>query len=382
MYFLNLASPQTPTMNTAKTLSTNRIGTLFLSPQDVAALIGRQGIATTLQGLAATIHQDFLRWKSFDKAPRLASHSADGVIELMPIADASTYTFKYVNGHPKNTAQGLSTVMAFGVLADVATGVPLLLSELTLTTALRTAATSAVAARALARPDSRVMALIGNGAQSEFQALVFHHLLDIEEIRLFDIDPQATAKLMRNLQANPDAAGLRLIPCASVREAVRGADIVTTITADKTNATIITADMLEPGMHINGVGGDCPGKTEIHADVLRAASVFVEFEPQTRIEGDLQHLPADFAVTELWQVLTGKAPGRSSAEQVTMFDSVGFAMEDFSALRYLYAQAQALQLGAPIALMAELSDPKDLYQLIRPAANRTSPARAKLTEPA
>ncbi len=371
-------------MNTAKTLSTNRIGTLFLSPQDVAALIGRQGIATTLQGLAATIHQDFLRWKSFDKAPRLASHSADGVIELMPIADASTYTFKYVNGHPKNTAQGLSTVMAFGVLADVATGVPLLLSELTLTTALRTAATSAVAARALARPDSRVMALIGNGAQSEFQALVFHHLLDIEEIRLFDIDPQATAKLIDNLQANPDAAGLRLIACSSVREAVRGADIVTTITADKTNAAIITADMLEPGMHINGVGGDCPGKTEIHADVLRAASVFVEFEPQTRVEGDLQHLPADFAVTELWQVLTGKAPGRCNTAQVTMFDSVGFAMEDFSALRYLYAQAQALQLGAPIALMAELSDPKDLYQLIRPAAASTNPLRAeaRLTEAA
>jgi ornithine cyclodeaminase len=322
--------------------------------------------------MAAYIRQDFLRWKSFDKAARVASHSPDGVIELMPIADASRYAFKYVNGHPKNTAQGLSTVMAFGVLADVATGTPLLLSEMTLTTALRTAATSAVAARALARPDSRVMALIGNGAQSEFQALAFHHLLDIEEIRLYDIDPHATAKLMRNLQANPDAAGLRLIACASVREAVRGADIVTTITADKTNAAILTPDMLEPGMHINGVGGDCPGKTEIHPDALRAAKVFVEFEPQTRIEGDLQHLPADFAVTELWQVLSGQQPGRDNAGQITMFDSVGFAMEDFSALRYLFDQAQALQLGAPIALMAQLSDPKDLYQLIRPTPARSA----------
>ena len=254
----------------------------------------------------------------------------------------------------------------------VATGTPLLLSEMTLTTALRTAATSAVAARALARPDSRVMALIGNGAQSEFQALAFHHLLDIEEIRLYDIDPHATAKLMHNLQANPDAAGLRLIACASVREAVHGADIVTTITADKTNAAIITPDMLEPGMHINGVGGDCPGKTEIHPDALRAAKVFVEFEPQTRIEGDLQHLPADFAVTELWQVLSGQKPGRDNADQITMFDSVGFAMEDFSALRYLLDQAQALQLGAPIALMAQLSDPKDLYQLIRPTPARSA----------
>ena len=256
--------------------------------------------------MASYIRQDFLRWQSFDKSARLAAHSKDGVIELMPIADANTYTFKYVNGHPKNTAKGLSTVMAFGVLAEVDTGFPLLISELTLTTAMRTAATSAVAARALARPNSRVMALIGNGAQSEFQALAFHHLVGIEEVRLFDVDTRATTKLMRNLHNNPDAAGLRLVVCSSTAEAVRGSDIVTTVTADKTNATIITPDMLEPGMHINGVGGDCPGKTEIHGDVLRAAKVFVEYEPQTRIEGDLQQMDTDFAVTEIWRVLAGQ----------------------------------------------------------------------------
>jgi len=342
-----------------------RPSTRFLSPQDVAALIRRTGMAATLRGMMDCLQQDFLRWPAFDKSARLAAHSPDGVIELMPIADAQTYTFKYVNGHPRNTARGLPTVMAFGVLADVATGFPLLVSELTLTTALRTAATSALAARTLARPDSRVMALIGNGAQSEFQALAFHHLVGIAEVRLFDVDASATAKLVRNLQANPDAAGLRLIPCRSVAEAVRGADIVTTVTADKTNATILTPDMLVPGMHINGVGGDCPGKTELHADVLHASKVFVEFEPQTRIEGDLQQMDAGFAVTELWRVLMGESAGRESAEQITLFDSVGFALEDFSALRYLHAQAQALFLGADVSLIPALDDPKDLYQLVR-----------------
>lgn len=343
------------------------IKTLFLSPQAIIDMVQRLGLAATLQGMATYVQHDFLRWQSFDKAARVASHSSDGVIELMPIADASTYTFKYVNGHPKNTARGLSTVMAFGVLAEVATGAPLLISELTLCTAMRTAATSAVAALALARPDSRVMALIGNGAQSEFQALAFRHLVGIEEIRLYDIDAQATVKLMRNLQDNPEATGLRLVPCRNVADAVRGADIVTTITADKTNATIITADLLAPGMHLNGVGGDCPGKTEIHADVLRAAKVFVEFEPQTRIEGDLQQMPADFAVTELWQVLSGLSAGRDSDTQITFFDSVGFALEDFSALRFVLDQARVLGLGAPIDLIAQLSDPKDLYGLLRPA---------------
>ncbi len=340
----------------------SRVQTQFLSAQDVAALVTQLGLADALGGVADYITADFLRWQDFDKSARVANHSTDGVIELMPISDATTYAFKYVNGHPKNTHIGLSTVMAFGVLADVATGVPVFLSELTLTTALRTAAMSAVAARALARPNSRCMALIGNGAQSEFQALAFHHLLGIEEIRLYDVDRVATTKLMRNLQHT----ALRLIPCANIAEAVRGSDIVTTVTADKTNATILSPGLIEPGMHINGVGGDCPGKTELHPDVLRGASVFVEYEPQTRVEGDLQHLPADFAVTELWQVLSGKAAGRSSDSEVTLFDSVGFALEDYSALRFMRDSAQALGLGQRLSLIPELANPKDLFSLVRP----------------
>ena len=116
------------------------VQTQFLSAQDVAAIVNKVGPAATLRGMADYIHEDYLRWQDFDKCARVASHSADGVIELMPIADAKTYAFKYVNGHPRNTRLGLPTVMAFGVLADVITGVPELLSELTLTTALRTAA--------------------------------------------------------------------------------------------------------------------------------------------------------------------------------------------------------------------------------------------------
>ena len=334
--------------------------TLYLSAPDVIALVQRKGIEACLRGIADYIHADFLRWGAFDKSARVASHSRDGVIELMPIADGQTYAFKYVNGHPKNTRWGLPTVMAFGVLADVATGAPLLLSELTLTTALRTAAMSAVAARALARPGARTMALIGNGAQSEFQALAFHHLLGITTLRLFDTDPAATAKLQANLQGT----GLRTVACSSTAEAVRGADIVTTVTADKTNATILTPDLLAPGMHINAVGGDCPGKTELHADVLRQAQVFVEYAPQTRIEGDIQQLPPDFAVTELWEVLAGQHGGRASDAAVTVFDSVGFALEDFSALRFLRDAAAELGMGQPIELIPQLSDPKNLFGLL------------------
>ena len=148
---------------------------------------------------------------------------------------------------------------------------------------------------------------------------------------------------------------------ASTAEAVRGADIVTTVTADKALATILTPEMIEPGMHINAVGGDCPGKTELHADVLRGARVIVEYEPQTRIEGDIQQLPADFPVTELWRVLSGLAAGRGHGSQVTVFDSVGFALEDYSALRYVHELALERGIGDDVALVPPGQNPKDLF---------------------
>ena len=341
--------------------ATHPLSTLYLSVEDLVSLVQRKGLSACIAGVAQRIEQEFLRWEAFDKSPRLACHSNDGVIELMPIADDAQFTFKYVNGHPKNTKAGLPTVMAFGVLADVATGAPRLLSELTITTAIRTAAMSALAAKKLARPNSRVMALIGNGAQSEFQALAFRDLVGIDTLHLFDVDAKATAKLIANLAGS----GLTTKVFASTAEACKGVDIITTVTADKTNATIITPDMIEPGMHVNGVGGDCPGKTELHRGVLEQAAVFVEYEPQSRIEGDIQQMPADFAVTEFWTVLNGQAAGRTSSEQVTVFDSVGFALEDFAALTFLNDTARELGIGEFISIVPQNPDPKNLFGVLR-----------------
>jgi ornithine cyclodeaminase len=335
--------------------------TRYIDVADMQQLVLQHGAARMMAEMAGTIREDFLRWEDFDKSPRTANHSTNGVIELMPVSDDALYAFKYVNGHPKNPLQGLSTVMAFGVLADVLTGYPELLSELTITTALRTAATSAMAAKALARPDSRTMALIGNGSQSEFQAIAFMTQLGITTLRVYDVDAQATDKMIANLRPFTDSGALKIVRCASTREAVQGADIVTTVTADKTNATILAADMIAPGMHLNAVGGDCPGKTELQASILDRAKVFVEFEPQTRVEGELQQMPADFVTYPLWKVLAGTAAGRDNAEQVTLFDSVGFALEDLSALRYVHQLAQKLGVGSTVDLVPDLRDPKDLF---------------------
>ncbi|HXA36478.1 MAG TPA: ornithine cyclodeaminase [Steroidobacteraceae bacterium] len=338
----------------------------YIGTTRLRELVSRIGAGRFIEELAAEIEADYRRWDDFDKSPRHAIHSAGGVIELMPTSDGRLYSFKYVNGHPKNTAQKLLTVTAFGVLANVATGYPLLLSEMTFVTALRTAAMSALAARRMARPASSVMALIGNGAQSEFQAIAFHRMMGVRTLRLYDTDTEATAKLMRNL-AQLRLADLEVTRCASTRDAVRGADIVTTATADKRNATILTPDMIEPGMHLNAVGGDCPGKTELHADIVRARDlrIVVEFEPQARIEGEIQQLDTAAQVIEFAQVLRGVHPGRSNDREVTLFDSVGFALNDFSSLRYLQRLNAEQPEGAQhVDLIPEMDDPKDLFSAL------------------
>ncbi|WP_347309839.1 ornithine cyclodeaminase [Defluviimonas sp. SAOS-178_SWC] len=332
----------------------------FVSVDNMMKLVHHLGPERMMTEIAAYIEADFRRWESFDKTPRVASHSDVGVIELMPTSDGEMYGFKYVNGHPKNTREGLQTVTAFGLLAEVQTGYPILLTEMTILTALRTAAMSALAAKHLAPEGATTMALIGNGAQAEFQALAFRAICGVTHVRLYDSDPAATRKCIRNLAGS----GLTLTPCTSAEEAMEGAEIITTCTADKQLATILTDNMVGPGTHINAVGGDCPGKTELHHDILLRSAIFVEYPPQTRIEGEIQQLAPDHPVTELWQVITGQAEGRTDARQITLFDSVGFAIEDFSALRYVHDQLKTLPYSEPLDMIADPDDPRDLYGML------------------
>jgi len=340
----------------------------FVNVENMMRLVLHIGVERFMADLAEEIAADFRRWPEFDKTPRVASHSPVGVIELMPTSDGRQYGFKYVNGHPANTRDGLQTVTAFGLLADVATGYPVLLSEMTILTALRTAAMSALAARTLAPGGARAMALIGNGAQAEFQALAFRAICGIEEVRLYDCDPAATRKCAANLEG----CGLTLVPCRTAEEAILGAQILTTVTADKRRAQILSDNMVGTGVHVNAVGGDCPGKTELAPEILRRASIFVEYAPQTRIEGEIQQLAPDHPVTELWRVLSGLAPGRQGDREVTVFDSVGFAVEDFSALRYVHRSLAGLPYSEPLDMIADPDDPRDLYGMLMRARARAA----------
>jgi ornithine cyclodeaminase len=344
----------------------------FLDVPSTARWVASRGPERVIADLTDALARDFARWPELEVRPRLASHSRDGVIELMPAADATTFGFKLVNGHPRNPARGYQTVTAIGALVDVHNGYPSFLAEMTILTALRTAATSALAARFLAPSGARTHALVGCGAQAEFQALGMRAELGIEHLRVFDVDAAAVTKLVRHALA----LGFEVTVCASAAEAARGADVVTTCTADKRRAVVLHDVDVAPGMHLNAIGGDCPGKTELEPATVARASVFVEHEEQTRIEGEIQAMPPDFAVTELWRVVAGEVPGRRSADELTVFDSVGFAVEDVAVLRFV--RDDLLTRGATEAVSADLlqwldlvaapADPKDLFSLVDGAA--------------
>ena len=342
------------------TLPSDKALVPFVSVDNMMRLIHHIGIEDMLRDLAAYIEDDFKRWEQFDKTPRVASHSDVGVIELMPTSDGEAYGFKYVNGHPKNTSEGLQTVTAFGLLADVYTGYPVLLTEMTILTALRTAATSAMVAKHLAPKGADTMAMIGNGAQSEFQSLAMKAICGLKSVRLYDKDPAATSKCAANLAGT----GLKVVSCKTPEEAIEGAQILTTCTADKQYATILSDNMVGAGVHINAIGGDCPGKTELAKGILDRSEVFVEFPPQTRIEGEIQQMGEDFPVTEMWQVITGEKQGRTDARQITLFDSVGFAIEDFAALRYIRDRIKGTGFFFELDMLADPDDPRDLFGMV------------------
>ncbi len=337
---------------------------LCVDTPHMRAWIADRGVEPIILDLVERMESAFTRWLDFERTPRIPSHSALGVIELMPTSDGNHYAFKYVNGHPANPAKGLQTVTGFGVLADVSTGYPVMIAEMNLLTALRTAATSAMAAKHVGRTDSTVLALIGTGSQSEFQALAMRAVVGVSHIRIWDVDPAAMDKFERNLSG----WGLDIYRASSAADACRGADIVTTCTADKTNAVVLTDDMVAAGMHLNAIGGDSPGKTELATEIARRARIFVEHEEQTRIEGEIQLLPADHPVEPLWRVIAGLAPGRLADDELTLFDSVGFAIEDFVALEYLNEQVRGTRFAGELDLVTSPGDPKDLFSLVGTAA--------------
>lgn len=337
----------------------------ILTVEDVAKIVNKHGFDEVMRDLMAQIKSDFARWDEFNKIPRPAFHVKDGVIELMPIADNEYFGFKYVNGHPINPSVGKQTVVATGQLSRVVDGYPILMTEMTLLTALRTAATAAIATDYLARQDAQTIALLGTGAQSDFQTLAHALVRDVKTVRYHDIDPDAMKRYARNM----GKYDFELVPCDSNEEAVKGADIIIVCTACKKHAQVVMNAWVKDGMHINGLGGDCPGKTELESSILLRSKNVVEFFDQSFIEGEIQNFAEPQArklvYAELWELITNQKPGRVNNQEITVFDSVGFALEDFSVLKLMHRLAEKYQIGRPAHMIPPIEDPKDLFPALQ-----------------
>ena len=329
----------------------------IITVDDVKNLLRKVTLNTFFTRLIEKLKEDLSRWPDFHKVPRAVSHFDHGVIELMPLWGKDYYSVKYINGHPQNPEQNKQTVVGIGLLADVATGYPVLISEMTFLTALRTAATSALAAQYLAKPNAKTLALIGTGAQSEFQVLAYLNTLGIQTVRYFDLDPHAMEKFAANLAPYP----VTLEPCTDIQTAIDGADIITTATAAKKQAHILKDEWITPGVFINALGGDCRGKTELDPKILHRSKIVVEYKEQTQVEGEIQNFDPSEITAELWELVTGQKTARTSDEDITVFDSVGFALEDYTILKLIYSLAEDFHVGHMLDLVPSSKDPKDLF---------------------
>lgn len=337
----------------------------IISIKSLTQIIKIHGLENYFKDLITRLKTDFGRWEEFNKMPRPAMYVPGGVLELMPVCDGEYYTFKYVNCHPKNPETGLLTIVATGQLSRVDTGYPLMFSEMTLLTALRTAANTALATDLMARKNSTVLCMIGTGAQSEFLVKALCLVRGIKEVRYFDIDPLAMDKFQLNFQY---VRGMRFVKCANAKEAVSGADIITTCTAFKGHVEVIKNAWVAPGTHINGIGGDAPGKTELDFEILKRSRIVVEYFDQSILEGEIQRYGREEAKAkvhaELHEIITGKKKGRENEGEITLYDSVGIGLEDYSVLRFTYELSQKYDIGEEMDLIPDLENPKDLISLL------------------
>jgi ornithine cyclodeaminase/alanine dehydrogenase-like protein (mu-crystallin family) len=309
---------------------------LLLNADDVRSLID---LPTLFDALGSALRD--LSAGTTSVPPRTVARAPGGFLGSMPgYLPGTALEAKLVAVFPANHERGLPSHQALIALFDEETGAPLCVMDGTVITAARTGATAAVAARALARPDARTLAILGAGVQGRSHLDAFPYMFELEEIRVASRD-RRHAEALAELDPRARAVG-------SFEEAVRGADLVCCCTdADE---PVLLRDWLEPGTHVSSVG---VGR-EVDAATVRAASIFVEWRgaaenPPPTGSAELQGLDPS-TIAEIGEVLAGANPGRRSADELTLYKSTGHAVEDAAAARLVFDRASAEGVGGTFEL--------------------------------
>jgi alanine dehydrogenase len=258
---------------------------------------------------------------------------------------------KWVNVHPNNRKLGLPSVMAVIILSDPKNGFPLCIMDGTFVTNLRTGAAGAVAAKYLARKDSKIVGMVGCGEQAKTQVSGLFLNFNIKEIKLWSKDNSCTRSFMAGIMAGKE----KITVCKSIKDCVKESDIVVTTTPSR--RPIVKYRWLKRGCHINAIGADSKGKEELEPLILKKAKVVVDSFTQASHSGEINVPFSSGLITrndvcaELGSIICGKKKGRTGDSEITVFDSTGLAIQDLAVANLIYTLALAKNIGKHINLL-------------------------------
>jgi alanine dehydrogenase len=265
-------------------------------------------------------------------------HVKAGLLEL----DRPYFAAKVNGNFPENSSRfGLPTIQGVIILCDAGNGTPLAVMDSRDITSLRTAAATAVAAKFLARQDSRTVTICGCGNQGRIQLKALSRVRRVETAFAYDTNGEGALRFSRDLTSD---LRMTITPVSDLTAAVRQSDICVTCTTSR--QPLLGSDDVSPGTFIAAVGADNPQKQELHPSLMAASKIVCDILEQCAVMGDLHHALEAGVVTranvyaELGEVVAGKKPGRESQEEITIFDSTGMALQDVAAAAFLYEKAQ------------------------------------------
>jgi alanine dehydrogenase len=262
---------------------------------------------------------------------------------------------KWVNVHPSNQRRAMPTVMGIVIINDPKTGFPTAIIDGLSITRLRTGASAAVAAKALARRESSTVSLIGCGAQAHYQLLGLNSAFRIKQVKVWGYRRGEAAQFCKK-EAGKFA--FKLIPSQNIKECVLGSDIVVTITSSR--KVLVYKQWIKPGTHINAIGADAPGKQELDPEILKKSIIVVDDLTQALHGGEI-NVPISKGLLKpssihanLGDILIGRKRTRTTNEQITVFDSTGIAIHDVALARAIVQKALRLKIGHFVSFFKEV----------------------------
>jgi ornithine cyclodeaminase/alanine dehydrogenase-like protein (mu-crystallin family) len=339
-------------------------GTLLLEEADVVHLIkDRIGLDSFLNQILEALEIGFKEFaiKQITVPSRQEFYFRRGTMESMPASDKDYFSCKIVNTHLENPSKfRIPTIIASGLLVDGLTGFPLMITESTILTAMRTGIASAIATKYLAKRGSKTIGIIGNGAQALPQIHSISLVRDITRVYAYDTDFDASKSFKRTTERL--FKDMEITVASNPKSLCCESDILVTATCkEKNTSPIVHNEWIYDGTHINAVGGDSPNKVELEKSLLERAKVIVDFKDQAVYEGESQQISGDKIYGDLAEIVTRNKIGRIKDDEVTIFDSVGFAMEDLQVYKLVYELAIKEGIGKRVNIASRPKYSKSIY---------------------